>query len=126
MPNIILPITVVTKKLAANKTDSIFYAGKVIANLQVGNREYVLTTAGEYIFRLKPEGRVWDHRHSASLTDKDIKHLGEDDLVDNWGWFGINLWINGQCQTTPTDAYSSYDEAMEAFTTFIQKDLNHQ
>jgi hypothetical protein len=133
-----LPIKIITKKLARNKTDSIFYAGKDIAKFKVGNREYVLTTAGEYKFYLPPpkskyspfgptkyrgpynEKSSYQVRH---LTDKIIKQIGQDDRIDNWGWFGINLWVDNQCQDIPTDAYSTYDEAMEAFISFIQKDL---
>ena len=48
-----VPIKILTPKLAENKQDSIFYAGKNIAEVKVRDRTYVLTTAGEYNFSLK-------------------------------------------------------------------------
>ena len=135
MKEIKLPIKVLTKKLATNKTDSIFYAGKNIASLKVGNREYVLTTAGEYDFSLAIPKTTKGIKSTLymeydslpkniPLTDARIKKLTEDGcLVSNWGWFGINLWIDDRCIDVPTDAYSTYDEAMTAFIDFIQKDL---
>lgn len=140
MPNVkvTIPVTVLTKKIAKNKTDSIFYAGKNIAEVVVGkNRKYVLTTSGYYSFHRKIDdptdpisfdsaledmnGRV--RTAISKLTDAKIKKLGEDDLVHNWGWFGINVWVDNTCLPTPTEAYSEYDEAMEAFVAYIKQDL---
>ena len=175
-----VPIKILTPKLAENKQDSIFYAGKNIAEVKVRDRTYVLTTAGEYNFSLKepkkgasgefipPRGyfsrglsRAYGFHEPAglypeeetisinssdnqddkiravikSLTDAKIKKLNDNGLVENWGWFGINIWqkrpdIPGltpgqdQCLDFPTDAYSSYDEAMEAFIAIVEKDIN--
>jgi len=44
-----IPVRIITPK-KPNRQDSLFYSGKSIADVVVGNREYVLTTAGEYRF----------------------------------------------------------------------------
>ena len=109
-----VPIKIITPKIAKNKQDSIFYAGKNIAEVKVRNRTYVLTTAGH---------------------DTKIKALGDKDLISNWGWFGINVWetrpdIPGlppgkdQCLPYPTEVWSEYDEAMNAFIEYVEKDLS--
>jgi hypothetical protein len=182
-----VPIKILTPKLAPNKQNSFFYAGKNIAEAKVRDRTYVLTTAGEYRFNLKepkkgpsgefipPRGyisrglsRAYGFHESAdlypeeetisfdssdrcigagapggrslrtiafrTLTDAKIKKLNDNGLVENWGWFGINIWQKrpdipvltpgqDQCLDFPTDAYSSYDEAMEAFIAIVEKDL---
>jgi hypothetical protein len=92
----------------------------------VGNREYILTTTGQYSFATKINGE--EIRNSTStivkrLNDKRIKYLCDNDLIGNWGWYGINLWVNAQCQDVPTDCYSIYDEAMSAFKEYVKKDL---
>ena len=121
-----LPVKILTKKIARNKTDSIFYSGKNIAEVKFLNREYVLTTAGEYRYSLKEND---DNKYTDSspvvkfLNDKRIQKLSNNGLQSNWGWFGINLWIDGKCQDVPTDAYSTYDEAMKAFISFVKKDV---
>lgn len=123
MKSINIPIQILTQKLARNKQDSVFYAGKDIAKVKVANREYVLTTSGEYRFA---KGGVTHDENSKTvktLNDEIIKRLGDNDLISNWGWFGINLWINDKCQSVPTDCYSRYDEAMVAFVEFVIKDL---
>jgi len=154
-----VPIKIITPRIAKNKQDSIFYAGKNIAEVQIRNRTYVLTTAGEYKFSLDGRRRREERRRGSSLisfdshrmigagapghtrynalsklTDKKIKTLGDRGLVENWGWFGINVWekrpdIPGlppgkdQCLLDCTDVWSEYDEALNAFIEFVEKDL---
>jgi hypothetical protein len=146
-----VPIKIITPKIAKNKQDSIFYAGKNIAEVKVRNRTYVLTTAGEYNFSLEEnEGGVsfescnmveaWLQRKlpgrkpPQNFTDTKIKALGDKDLISNWGWFGINVWekrpdIPGlppgkdQCLLDCTDVYSEYNEALKAFIAFVETDI---
>ena len=140
-----IPIQIQCKSKGKNKQDSFFYAGNDIARVKVLNREYVLTTAGMYDFglingrkrdnlidRYKIEGDALRHFRNIArdyrLTDARIKKLTDDGtLVSNWGWFGINVWVldkEWKClPSVATDCYSGYDEAMEAFVDFIQKDL---
>jgi hypothetical protein len=148
-PFIKVPIKILTKKIAKNKQDSIFYAGKNIAEVKVRNRTYVLTTAGEYKFSLKGpwiafdscelarawvQGKLPGPRPPQNFTDAMIKKLDDNDQIENWGWFGINVWekrpnIPGlppgkdQCLDYPTDTWSTYDEALKAFINFVEKDL---
>ena len=128
-------------KRKPGKLDSFFYAGNNIARAKVLNRVYVLTTAGMYDFglingrkrndtvdRYKLESydlrRFRNIARNYRLTDKRIRRLTDDGaLVANWGWFGINVWVDGKCLPTPTDAYSDYDEAMAAFKALIKADL---
>jgi len=136
--NINIPVTILTPKIAKNKQDSFFYTGKDIARVKVLNREYVLTTAGLYDFRLKVKGKKHTEHYCIDsitgrtkaiakkhdLTDAKIKSMTDDwHLVENWGWFGINVWENNKCLRDPLDAYSEYDEAMSAFVELINKDL---
>ncbi|MCX5884304.1 MAG: hypothetical protein NT096_00065 [Proteobacteria bacterium] len=152
-----IPIKIITPKIAQNKQDSIFYAGKVIAEVKARNRTYVLTTAGEYKFSLKEnEGsisfdsldlaRAWTqgrlpgpthHRLPRNFTDAKIKALGDKDLVSNWGWFGVNVWeqrpnIPGlpqgkdQCLIEPCEVWSDYDEAMNAFIEYVEKEITRE
>jgi hypothetical protein len=133
-----MKITVLQPRVAKNKQDAIFYAGRTIAEVEAGNRTYVLTTAGEYSFRYKghdvyrTESGLISEASAAikqvtpltGLTDQVIKKLSDEDQISNWGWFGINQWINGTCQITPTDVYSKYDEALAAFKAFVKNDLS--
>lgn len=140
-----LPISIITPKISARKTNSIFYAGKNIAEIRVPglNRTYVLTTAGEYEFRylsgrkLPGSPRITGNEKSACVarwTDKDIEELDMDD-ISTWGWFGINIWqgdtsgplsmihFTNVCLDYPVDTYSTYDEALEAFQVLVQQDI---
>jgi hypothetical protein len=96
----VLPLTITTKKISPTKTDSIFYEGKDIASIKILNREYVLTTAGEYEW-IGLDGRKAISR--SRLTDKIIAAMDKDDLKSNWGWFGINVWVDEKCLDYPTD-----------------------
>jgi len=141
MLNITIPIQIITKKIGNIRTNSIFYAGKDIAKVKIGNKEYVLTTAGEYSFMNLwwPEPgtecripfplplndvtqKFLDEQSDIvkRLTDKRIERLDLSGFVYNWGWFGINVWENEKCMPTPTEAYSTYDEAMKAFIEYVQ------
>jgi hypothetical protein len=150
-----VPIKIITPKIPG-KQDSVFYAGKNIAEVKVRDRTYVLTTAGEYTFSLEENGDTISfdsdrmigggapgrtrNNTLSRLTGKKIKTLNDNGLIINWGWFGINVWEQqpyitqtqprnfsitpkDQCLPTPTDVYSSYDEAMNAFIEYIEKDL---
>jgi len=120
-----IPVEIITEK-RSHRTDSIFYAGKNIARVSILNREYVLTTAGEYEFWYN--GKFYDEHAPMLKRYKNIWLRQMEDsgkmVVDNWGWFGINVWIDGKCQDYPTDVYSEYDEALNAFIEFVEKDLN--
>jgi len=126
-----LPISILTPKINPRKTNSIFYAGKTIAEARVPglNRTYVLTTAGEYSFtyqtgrKLPGSPVITGNEKSACVarwTDKDIDDLDAPSL---WGWFGINIWQGETCLDYPVDAYSTYDEALEAFQGLVQQDI---
>ena len=129
-----VPISILTPKIAgpfSRKTNSIFYAGKTIAEARVPglNRTYVLTTAGEYSFtyqtgrKLPGSPVITGNEKSACVarwTDKDIDDLDAPSL---WGWFGINIWQGETCLDYPVDAYSNYDEAMGAFRIFVEQDI---
>ena len=137
-----IPIKILTPKIPG-KQDSIFYAGKKIAEIKIRNRTYVLTTAGKYQFLYKvlksptnshvlyPNGRGLK---PSVLTDAKIKNMNRKGQVENWGWFSINIWetrpnIPGlspskdQCLFNPTKTWSKYDEAMNAFIKFVKSDL---
>ena len=152
-----VPIKILTPKIAENKQDSIFYAGKNIAEVKIHNRTYVLTTAGEYTFSLEEnegcvsfescnmveawlQGKLPGRKPPRNFTDTKIKALGDKDLIENWGWFGINVWDKTPtleqsqpghfqiieketCRDTPTEVWSEYDEALSAFIEFVEKDL---
>jgi hypothetical protein len=128
-----VPFSILTPRISPQKTDSIFYAGKNIAEARVPglNRTYVLTTAGEYKFsylsgrKLPGSPRIIGNEKAACVarwTDKDIEELDMGDL-STWGWFGINIWQGETCLDYPVDAYSTYDEAMVAFRIFVEQDI---
>jgi hypothetical protein len=145
------PITILTKKIAPHRQNSFFYAGQNIAEVKVRNRTYVLTTAGEYKFRLKEKGKTINFDCNISrdlsylgnpgrvettilLTDTKIQALDRKGLVENWGWFGINVWetrpnIPGlppgkdQCLPIFAEVWSEYDEAMKAFIEYVELDM---
>ena len=131
-PCIKIPITILTKKIPSRQ-NSIFYAGKDIASVMIGTRSYVLTTAGQYIFdytNLKGDTVRGDETSKivSQLTDHKIRQMGFNDSIHNWGWFGINVWYTDatgrtQCLGVPTDAYTNYDEAMDAFISYVEKDI---
>ena len=88
-PSIRIPVKILVPKKNRFQTDSIFYAGRAIAEVVIGNREYVLTTAGEYRFSLKEGGisqdvsssdNLDDARRSVigKLTDRKIRNLGNN------------------------------------------------
>jgi hypothetical protein len=134
-----IPIKILTEKIS-HRTNSIFYAGRNIAKVQVLNREYVLTTSGEYQFELAGTEYRFDSSDNPRIP-KAVRRLKDHGLkakerlgslnISNWGWFGINVWENQaqsgparwECLDYPTDAYSTYDEAMTAFVKFVQKDV---
>jgi hypothetical protein len=135
-----VPIKILTPKIAQNKQNSIFYAGKNIAEVKILNRTYVLTTAGQYSFALKEghgtvsfesedllqnwlKGKLPGRRPPRIFTDATIKTLGDHDLVSNWGWFGINVWVDKDILSGPVEVYSNYDEALESFIAYVEKDL---
>lgn len=135
-PVIKIPIKILIKKIAQNKQNSIFYAGMNIAEVKIKDRLYVLTTSGHYCLSLA-ENRTsisFDSDNSSAskraklrvlphLNDAKIKTIGDNDLASNWGWFGINVWIDDVCLPEPDDVFSEYDEALKGFITFIQKDI---
>jgi hypothetical protein len=125
-PIITIPVTILQKKIPG-KTDSIFYRAKgAVAEVTIGSRQYVLTSAGDYAFIFK--GRHFGpYQLPRNLTDRSIKTIEDPAL---WGWFGVNVWAwNEQdkdfttCLQDNTDAFSDYDEAMEGFITFVQNDV---
>ena len=136
--NIRIPIKIITPKIS-HRTDSIFYSGKNIAEVKVRNRTYVLTTAGEYNFTYTDShGKFQAGDHTCPMLkrwkDHKLRWLDRTGHVDNWGWFGIYVWesipnIPGlprgkdRCLDTPTDVYSTYDEAMKAFVEYVTRDL---
>lgn len=135
-PVITIPVTVLTKKVAQNKQDSVFYAGHNIAEVKIRNRLYVLTTAGHYQFSLEenrpaisfdsddsPATKRAKAKALPKLTDAKIRTLTDNDLASNWGWFGINVWEGDTCLPEPTGVYSQYDEALKAFIEYVEKDL---
>jgi hypothetical protein len=138
--NIRILITILTEKIP-HRTDSIFYAGKNIATVKIFDREYVLTTAGEYRFTYTDRSgktRKGDENSPILKQWKDhkIRYIDRNGGMDNWGWFGINLWVHipktqspaskPVLMNTPTDVYSTYDEALKAFREFIEKDINEK
>ena len=148
-----VPIKIITPKIAKNKQNSIFYAGHNIAEVKVRDRTYVLTTAGEYKFSMKENsdpisftsdrmigaGAPGRTRYNilSKLTDNKI---AQTVLIENWGWFGINVWDKiptleqpqpghfqivekETCLDTPVEVWSEYDEALAAFIEYVEKDL---
>lgn len=142
-----IPITILTEKIP-HRTNSIFYVGRNIAKVRVLNREYVLTTSGEYQFEL--EGTEYHLESDSPKTPKAVRRLKDHGLkakermgslnISHWGWFGINVWENQaqsgrsedfdlgenarwECLDYPTDYYSTYDEALTAFVKFVQKEI---
>lgn len=143
-----IPVSVITPKLAENRTDSFFYAGHNIAVVKNGKKEYVLTTAGQYVFRYKDN--VYNSERDEyplfamlpELTDRKIKMLKEGNHTGKWGWFVINVWqkkekkyggINVwkieekkdtlQLLNKALHVSSNYDEAMNNFITFVHNDI---
>jgi hypothetical protein len=134
-----IPVEIITKKISNTKTDSIFYAGKNIAVVHTKTHGYVLTTAGEYSFTNKIQGEeIYNEKSKVvkRLTDKRIKWLNDNNLIGNWGWFGINVWkkvpgkkdkcLDYQCLDYPTDVYSQYDEALKAFVKFVTTEIRKE
>ena len=138
--NIKIPIKILTEKIPC-KQNSIFYAGRNIAEIKIINRTYVLTTSGEYRFQLKGNGKAFlidsDGKTNGrkpsvinKLTDAKILTMNRDDLIGGWGWFGINVWDKDKYNRDvfldyPTDAYSEYHEAMSAFIEFVENDIKN-
>lgn len=130
-----VPVEIVTKKIAKNKTNSVFYAGQNIAVVDIGSgktrTKYILTASGAYEFYHKRGEDVhglyqFEHINEAywieeELTDSKIRKI-EDPSA--WGYFEIHHldgtfdWVK-----TPDQAYSTYDEAMEAFVKYVRNDL---
>jgi hypothetical protein len=124
MKAISIPITILTKK-KPGRTDSLFYSGKDIAEVSVGSRVYVLGTAGFYKFELQ-SGKAFSGEELADvpavrrLTDRSIRKIKDP---PNWGWFAYRLLVDNSWRDVGSEAYFTYDEAMEAFVTFIKNDL---
>lgn len=125
-----VPFEIITKKISNNKTDSIFYAGENIARCRTNTHEYVLTTAGEYRFKRKTyKGiRDCDEKEAPNMTDALIKKLSDDDMIQNWGWFGMNVWELGAFATKIysldcNEVWSQYDEAIENFKRCVQEHI---
>jgi len=142
-----VPIHIITPMIKNNRTNSLFYAHKNIAVAQHANRVYVLTTAGDY--KLSYKGNRY-HSTVASvedvafqydkdtnmnkpyalpidnicqeLTDTKIAAIEKDD-IENWGWFGINIWVDNDLIAEPGECYSQYDEAMDHFREIVKKDI---
>jgi len=126
-----IPVLIITRKIAENRRNSFFYDGQNIAVVKRGDKEYVLTTAGEYVFRYKDtvynSERMGMRFKLKTMTDKRIKTLNDGGLIHNWGWFGINVYLEYNEFTAvfqeTHDVYSNYDEAMDNFKTFIHNDI---
>ena len=126
-----IPVNILIKKLAVNRTNSFFYAGKDIAKVIYGKTDYVLTTAGEYVFTYKGLNYSMESYDAlkialsklSGLTDTKIKKIDERGDIENWGWFGINKWVNDKIQDTPTPGFTYYGEALNGFTSFVKKDI---
>jgi hypothetical protein len=90
-----------------------------------------------------PGGRSLRAIAFRTLTDAKIKKLGDNDLISNWGWFGINVWVKTPnisqpqpgnftieqketCLDTPTDVWSEYNEALKAFIDYVEQDLRKE
>ena len=126
-----IPVFIITDKKSKFRTNCFFYQGKNIAVVKYGDTEYVLTTAGEYVFNYK--GNVYNserittplpcHVNLADLTDKKIKTLDDNNLIHNWGWFGVNVWKKGKLQDKTHISWTLYDEAMENFATYVKNDI---
>lgn len=123
-----IPVQVITRKIAENRRNSFFYAGHDIAVVKHGDKEYVLTTAGVYVFRYKDtvyNSERMDHMSFKlkTMTDKKIKTLKDEGLIHKWGWFGINIWGKDELLEKACDVYLNYDEAMDNFKTFVHNDI---
>lgn len=125
-----IPVKIITPMIGTNRTDSIFYDGKDIAKVIVGNHEYVLTTAGEYKFTYKGNlynssvtyKKVWNNLVN-ELTNTKIRKMNDNGEIENWGWFGINIWRDGKILDYPTDVYYDYEEAIEHFKQCVKNDI---
>ena len=130
-----IPVEIVTKKIARNRTNSIFYAGQNIAQVDIGSgktrTKYILTASGTYDFYTSPVGEYhgryeFENVNDAVflldwLTDAKIEKI-EDPSA--WGYFEIHhLDGNFDWVKTPDQAYSNYDEAMEKFVEYVRNDL---
>jgi hypothetical protein len=132
--NICIPIKILTPKIPG-KQNSLFYASRNIASVKTHNREYVLTTSGSYYFRLKDGEKKYSYepgdipsksfnRVRNSLTDAGVKVIDDSGLMEDWGWFGINVWEGKRFMSdSATETYSTYNEALKAFKEFVKKDL---
>ena len=128
-----IPIKIITPMLKPNRKNSFFYAGKNIAKVEYRNTEYVLTTAGEYVFTYKSkdyqveefDGFKLALSNLSELTDTKIRKMDERGDIENWGWFGINVWIDGKCQDYPTATYTEYDEALTNFRLYVKQAITH-
>lgn len=126
-----IPVEVTTPMLTLTRKNSLFYAGKDIARVNHGKTEYILTTAGEYVFTYKSKNysmNMFDDTKStisdlSELTDTKIRKMDERGDIENWGWFGINVWIDGKCQDYPMGVYSTYDEALSSFCSYVKNDI---
>lgn len=123
--NIKIPVKILTKKIP-NRQDSIFYAGKNIASVKIGDATYILTTSGYYLFSLTDNGRMYEFDTGdkvpsivKSLTDAKLKKV----LTCNWGWFTVIISTEEAVGHTE-EVYTTYDEALKSFieyvTTYIQ------
>jgi hypothetical protein len=133
-PYIKIPITVLVPR-KPNRQDSIFYGTQPIAQVTINNRKYVLTTAGTYNYSYQDKKGAWHRGNQNSpcvkrWTNRDIKNLDKN-RVDNWGWFGINIWkvdltINKETfLDSDNNVWSTYDEAMEAFINFVERNITN-
>jgi hypothetical protein len=130
-PYVSFPIKILKKRLP-RKTNSVFYAGKDIAEIKINTKLFILTTAGYYEFQYQDRsGKTQKGNESSPIiktwTDKKIKIISDNDWISNWGWFTIEVWEQDDNKSTmikvPDTAYTTYDEAMEAFTKFIKESL---
>lgn len=142
-PYIKIPITVLVPR-KPNRQNSIFYGTQPIAQVTINNRKYVLTTAGEYKYNyhlLKDHRGTWrDGDENSPIlkkwTDKNIRKLEIQNTIQNWGWFGIGIWkvdpplFAGKTNKetffdADNNVWSTYDEAMEAFINFVERNITN-
>lgn len=127
-----IPVKILTKKIPA-RLNSIFYDGKDIAKVKIRDREYLLTTAGEYIFDIGSTRHTQTSKVVEQLTDHKIRVMNGNDDIHNWGWFGITIWGPQKIDKKgnyydvlvgdPDVAYSTYDEALDGFQRFVERDI---
>jgi hypothetical protein len=125
-----LPFKIITLKIQA-KNDSIFYAGKHIAEFKVRDRTYILTTAGEYKFSYKDKRNKLQQGTEHSNVIKSWKDPHKHTYVeDAWGSFSIDVIEKGSdgketCLHNPIYHYGEddYNLAMIAFIEFVERDL---